>query len=72
MIYRFIFLSFLILSTSCSKEKPLYEPKALNDGYKVYQEAYEAFENSDFFYAQKNSLRQNLVLKQLNMLLNLQ
>ena len=53
MIYWLIFVSFLILFTSCSKEQPVYEPKSLNDGFKVYQEAYEAFENGDFFYAQK-------------------
>ena len=53
MIYRLFLIFFLFLFTSCSKEKPLYEPKSLNDGYEVYQEAYKAFENGDFFYAQK-------------------
>ena len=53
MICRLFLVSFLILFVSCSKDKSLYEPKELNDGYKVYQEGYEAFENGDFFYAQK-------------------
>tara|TARA_B100001559_G_scaffold296223_1_gene279193 strand:- start:295 stop:1113 length:819 start_codon:yes stop_codon:yes gene_type:complete len=53
MFYRLIFISFLIFLTSCSKEKPLYEPREVNDGYKIYQEAYKSFENGDLFYAQK-------------------
>ncbi len=53
MYYRLVFIIFLILSVSCSKEKPLYEPRTKNNGFKVYQEAHEAFENGDFFYAQK-------------------
>ena len=53
MIYRIFLISFFILLLSCSKDKPLYEPKELNDGYKVYQEGYEAFEDGDLFYAQK-------------------
>ena len=65
MIYRFILFSFLILITSCSKEKPLYEPKGLNDGFKVYEEAYEAFENGDFFYAQKKFSEAELSFKKI-------
>ena len=53
MFYRLVLIFFFILLTSCSKEKPLYEPRAKNDGYKVYQEAHIAFESGDFFYAQK-------------------
>ena len=54
MFNRFFLILFLIFLSSCSKEKPLYEPRELNNGYKVYQEGYEAFERGDFFYAQKN------------------
>jgi len=53
MFNRFFLIFFLIFLSSCSKDKPLYEPRKLNDGYKVYQEGYEAFERGDFFYAQK-------------------
>ena len=53
MFNRFFLILFLIFLSSCSKEKPLYEPRELNSGYKVYQEGYEAFERGDFFYAQK-------------------
>ena len=53
MICRLFLISFFILLASCSKDKPLYEPRELNDGYKVYQEGHEAFEKGDFFYAQK-------------------
>ena len=53
MFSRLIFaLSFLIF-LSCSKDKPLYEPKAKNDGYELYQDAFKAFERGDLFYAQK-------------------
>ena len=63
MIYRLFLIFFLFLFTSCSKEKPLYEPKSLNDGYEVYQEAYKAFENGDFFYAQKKFSEAELSFK---------
>ena len=53
MFNRFFLILILIFLSSCSKEKPLYEPRELNSGYKVYQEGYEAFERGDFFYAQK-------------------
>ena len=38
---------------SCSKEEAKYEPKPRSDPYKLYQDAYQAFENGDYFYAQK-------------------
>ena len=63
MIYRLFLIFFLFLFTSCSKEKPLYEPKSLNDGYEVYQEAYKAFDNGDFFYAQKKFSEAELSFK---------
>ena len=50
---RAIFLLILILVTSCSKEKVVYEPSAKVDPYIVYKEAIDAFEKNDYFYASK-------------------
>tara|TARA_B100000941_G_scaffold281567_1_gene249136 strand:+ start:55 stop:870 length:816 start_codon:yes stop_codon:yes gene_type:complete len=48
-----ILLIFFIILLSCSKEEANYEPKPRSDPYKLYQEAYQAFEKGDYFYAQK-------------------
>ena len=53
MFYRIILIFLFVIIASCSKEKPLYEPKVKNDGFSVYKDAYSAFEEGDFFYAQK-------------------
>ena len=55
MIVRILspFLLILILF-SCSKKNELdYEPSGRNDPYKLYKEAFDAFEENDFFYASK-------------------
>ena len=45
----FILILFLI---SCSKKDEfVYEPSSRDDPYKIYKEAYDAFEKNDFFYA---------------------
>ncbi len=49
----FIFIASIILLISCSKEKPDYQLKPKEDPYKIYKEAYEAFEKGDYFFAQK-------------------
>ena len=49
----FIFIASIILLISCSKEKPEYQLKPKEDPYKIYKEAYEAFEKGDYFFAQK-------------------
>ena len=53
MFIRIILVIFSTFLISCSKEAPIYEPSPKVDPYKVYEEAYEAFERGDFFYAQK-------------------
>ena len=55
MLLRILLISGLVLFlNACSKEKkPLYEPKDLIDPYTTYNEGFEAFENNDFFYANK-------------------
>jgi len=55
MVVRILssFLLILILF-SCSKKNELdYEPSGRNDPYKIYKEAFDAFEKNDFFYASK-------------------
>ena len=47
-----IIFCFLVLS--CSKNKKIvYEPSAKVDAFAIYEEALEAFEKNDFFYASK-------------------
>ena len=54
MIIRLIFvLSFLFLLSSCAKDKTLYEPSKKVDPYILYKEGLDAFENNDFFFANK-------------------
>ena len=48
-----ILLIFFIILLSCSKEEAKYEPKPRSDPYKLYEDAYRAFEEGDYFYAQK-------------------
>ena len=48
-----ILLIFFVILLSCSKEEAKYEPKPRSDPYKLYEDAYQAFENGDYFYAQK-------------------
>ena len=44
-----LILLVLIILSSCSKDKPLYEPKPKVDPYKIYNEGYNAFKKNDFF-----------------------
>ena len=53
MILRFILLLFFILFISCTKKEKAYELKPKVDPYLIYQEAYEAFQGGDYFFAQK-------------------
>ncbi len=54
MIIRILLVfGLFIFLNSCSKDKPLYEPQKLIDPYKSYKEAFEAFEQNDFFFANK-------------------
>ena len=54
MLLRNLFIILcLLIFFSCSKEKPLYEPQAKIDPFESYNEGFEAFQNNDFFYANK-------------------
>ncbi len=49
----FLILSLTFFLNSCAKEKISYEPTKKSDPYEIYNEAYNAFEKNDFFYASK-------------------
>ena len=55
MFQKILIILLLIISlASCSKkEGPEYDPKANIDPYKIYQEWITAFEEGDYFYAEK-------------------
>ena len=55
MYQKLIFILIIFLTTiSCSqKDELIYEPKEKVDPYQLYEEAYQAFENADYFFAQK-------------------
>lgn len=55
MFQKILIILLLIISlASCSKkEGPEYDPKANIDPYKIYQEGITAFEEGDYFYAEK-------------------
>lgn len=46
-----LLVSFFLIS--CSNNEIAYEPTSRIDPYKVYNEAYTAFENGNYFYAEK-------------------
>ena len=51
---KILYLSILLFLLSCSNNKEVvYEPTSRIDPYKVYNEAYNAFEKGDYFYAEK-------------------
>ena len=65
MILRFILILFFILFISCSKKEKAYELKPKVDPYLIYQEAYEAFQGGDYFYAQKKFFEAELSLEKI-------
>ena len=48
-----ILISILFITSNCSKDELAYEIKDQVDPYKLYEEAYNAFEKGDYFYADK-------------------
>ena len=53
MFIRIIILIAPIILFSCSKNEINYKPKPRVDPYSIYEQAYQAFEEGDYFYAQK-------------------
>ena len=57
MLYRFLsILTIFLFFTSCSKDKPVYQPTEKIDPYILYEDAYTEFEKNNFFYANKKFL----------------
>ena len=59
MFLRISFIFILIIFTSCSKDKPVYEAQKSINAFKVYKEGLEAFENNDFFSRAKSFQKLN-------------
>jgi len=55
-----IFFASIIFLISCSKDNPEYQAKPKEDPYKIYREAYKAFEKGDLFFAHKKFLEVEL------------
>lgn len=55
-----IILTFVLTITSCSKNEPAYIKDEVKDPYKLYQEGFDAFEKSNFFFANKKFLEAEL------------
>lgn len=53
MYFRIFFILILAIFLSCSKNDVVYQSRPSVDPYKVYNEAYDAFNKGDYFYAQK-------------------
>ena len=54
MLKKFFLILILVFSfNSCSKNNIEYEPKEKVNPYQLYQEAFELFEQGDYFYAEK-------------------
>ena len=58
MIFRLLkVLIITLLLISCSKkDEPVYQPSKKIDPFTIYNEAYDAFEKNDFFFANKKFL----------------
>ena len=55
-----IILTFILTITSCSKNELAYIKDEAKDPYKLYQEGFDAFERSNFFFANKKFLEAEL------------
>ena len=55
-----IILTFISTITSCSKNELAYIKDEAKDPYKLYQEGFDAFERSNFFFANKKFLEAEL------------
>ena len=57
MLFRFLsILTIFLFFTSCSKDKPVYQPTEKIDPYILYEDAYTEFKKNNFFYANKKFL----------------
>ena len=66
MIFRIVLIILFAFTISCSKKEPEYEFKQKVNAYDTYKEAYNAFENQDYFFAQKKFFEAERNLKEIN------
>ena len=62
-----LILSLTVFTYSCSKDKLSYEASSKINPYEVYKEALEAFDNNDFFYANKKFSEAELNFKDIDL-----
>ena len=53
MTRKILYLLFSLILLSCSNKGEIYKPISRTDPYKIYREAYTAFEKGDYFFAEK-------------------
>ena len=53
MTRKILILLITLLLLSCTNKDVVYEPTTRTDPYKIYDEAYNAFEKGDYFFAEK-------------------
>ncbi len=66
MIFRIVLITLFAFTISCSKKEPEYEFKQKVNAYDTYKEGYKAFENQDYFFAQKKFFEAERNLKEIN------
>ncbi len=61
---KIVYLSLITFTLfACSKKEPEYTPTVKVDPYLLYEEAYEAFENGEYFFASKKFFEAELNFK---------
>ena len=61
MLIRCIIIFIITLSLlSCSKKDPIYVEDEIKDPYELYKEGFDAFENNNYFFANKKFLEAEL------------
>ena len=64
LLFIIIFLSFF---SSCSKNKPTYEPAEIKDPFVLYKEGYALFSRNDYFNANKKFSEAELNFEDINL-----
>ena len=63
----FLILNIAIILISCSKDEVVYQPTEKVSPYKLYSEAYKAFDKNDFFNASKKFTEAELNFEDVNL-----
>ena len=67
LVRALIFIILLIFLVSCSKDKPLYVPSEKVNPYNLYNEGLAAFNNNDYFFANKKFSEAELNFEQVEL-----